>query len=171
MQPGCKSHTWVWCPASMCICAYIYTSMCSYVHLTTYMHVCICIIIICYITCIRGYSFITYIDHSTSLMLVEDNTSYISDIWDAAMLKADVDFSKNNTIALSLCTDGVPLYKSSKTSLWPVYLAILNLHPSIRMKSKNIITAGLWIGPAKPPMNHLIKATTKHLDHLSYSWL
>ena len=54
-------------------------------------------------------------------MFVEDNTSYISDIWDAAMLKADVDFSKNNTIALSLCTDGVPLYKSSKTSLWPVY--------------------------------------------------
>ena len=74
--------------------------------------------------------------------------------------------SRNN-IALSLFCDGVPIYKSSKTSLWPIYFTVLNLHPSIRHLAKNIIIAGLWVGPKKPPIDELFKPLTEMLDHLS----
>jgi len=65
---------------------------------------------------------------------------------------------------LSLFTDGIAIFKSARTTLWPVYLTILNLHPSVRTLAKNIITAGLWIGPTKPPVDHLF---TEMLDQLS----
>ena len=48
-------------------------------------------------------------------------------------------FSYSENLALTLSTDGVPLFKSSSVSLWPVYLPILNLPPEVRMNSKNII--------------------------------
>ena len=51
-------------------------------------------------------------------------------------------FSSPENIALSLSTDGVPLYKSSMISLWPVYLVILNLLAAIRMKAENVILCG-----------------------------
>ena len=82
-------------------------------------------------------------------------------------MKSDNDFSTQKEVALSLFTDGVSIFKSAKTTLWPVYLTVLNLHPSIRTLAKNIITAGLWIGPEKPPINHLLKPITEMLDQLS----
>lgn len=35
--------------------------------------------------------------------------------------------SNSFNLALSLCTDGVEIFKLSPVSLWPVYLVILNL--------------------------------------------
>lgn len=62
----------------------------------------------------------------------------MSDIWDAAFLQESIQnddfFSHSGNLALCLSTDGVPLFKSSSISLWPVYLAVLNLPPELRMK-------------------------------------
>ena len=42
-----------------------------------------------------------------------------------------------------------------------MYLSILNLPPSIHMKTENVLLAGLWYGPQKPPMNLLLTSVMK----------
>jgi len=97
-----------------------------------------------------------YIDNFDSLLYKRPTTTFVSDIWDAGYLQSYDFFSQRNRIALSLFCDGVPIYKSSKTSLWPIYFAVLNLHPSVCSLAKNIILAGVWVGPNKPPINDLL---------------
>ena len=61
----------------------------------------------------------------------------LEDIWDGSALRPMCGpgryFSNRHNLALALNTDGVPLYKSSPTSIWPVFLVILNLPAHIRM--------------------------------------
>ena len=76
-------------------------------------------------------------------------------------------FSYSENLALTLSTDGVPLFKSSSVSLWPVYLPILNLPPEVRMNSKNIILGGLWIGTTKLAMKLLLDPVLDNLKKLS----
>ena len=70
------------------------------------------------------------------------------------------------TIFLSASTDGVPLFKSSTVSLWPVSFVMLNLPPAIRMNSENIILAGFWVG-SKPAIETMKTITTSSLDNLN----
>ncbi len=80
----------------------------------------------------------------------------IHDVWDGSIWKSLSDrgryLSNRHNLALSLSTDGVPLFKSSSVSIWPVYLVILNLAAGIRMNAENVILCGLWVGPSKPIM-------------------
>ena len=79
-----------------------------------------------------------------------------------------VDFFSNlSNLALMMSTDGVPLFKSSSISLWPVYLVILNLPREIRINSENILLCGLWVGSIKPIMNDLLNPIAKTLKELS----
>jgi len=87
-------------------------------------------------------------------------------VWDAAYINNDNFFSSRN-LGLSLFCDGIPIFKSSKTTMWPVYYSILNLPPSVRTKASNILLGGLWIGPGKPPFEHLLKPLIKELNDLS----
>lgn len=57
---------------------------------------------------------------------------------------------------LILCTDGVPVFKSSKGSIWPVYLMVTSIPPEHRFKVDNMIVASLWFGPTKPNMYCLL---------------
>ena len=41
--------------------------------------------------------------------------------------------------------DGVSLYKSSKTSMYPIVGVILNLPPNLRTKKENMILLGIII--------------------------
>ena len=66
-------------------------------------------------------------------------------------------FSYREHLAFSLNTDGVPLFKSSSVSIWPVYLVVNNLPPDIRVNSENVILCALWCGPQKPPCHPLLK--------------
>lgn len=68
---------------------------------------------------------------------------------------------------MQLSTDGVPLYKSSSVSIWPVYFVILNLAAEIRMKAENIILCGTWVGPTKPKMNLLLEPIAKYVKQRS----
>ena len=53
-------------------------------------------------------------------------------------------------ISLTLNTDGVILFKSSKFSIWLVYLMINELPFKQRKQSENMIFCGLWCRDAKP---------------------
>ena len=97
--------------------------------------------------------------------------SNLSDVWDGLALKPLMSprrfFSTPNHLALSLSIDGVPLFKSSSTSLWPVSLVILNLPSKIRTNAQNILLAGVWVGPCKPPVNLLIDPVVKTIQSLT----
>ena len=84
----------------------------------------------------------------------------IGDIHDGAVIKALMQPGKFLSIpentGLLLNTDGVPVFKSSKCTLWPVYLAISSLPPHIRMNSDYILLAGVWSGPIKPNIAQLL---------------
>ena len=43
-------------------------------------------------------------------------------------------------------TDGIPVFKSSKFSVWPLYLVINELPLNKCLCSSNVILAGLWFG-------------------------
>lgn len=54
-------------------------------------------------------------------------------------------------------TDGVPVFKSSKVSIWPLYLVINELNYRKRMAYENMIFVGLWFGEKKPAMWTFLK--------------
>lgn len=68
---------------------------------------------------------------------------------------------------LVLNTDGVAIFKSSKHSLWPVYLSITSLPPELRMRKDFILLAGVWCGPSKPDLNAILKPTLEDIHQLN----
>ena len=68
-------------------------------------------------------------------------------------------------IGVIINTDGVALFKSSRLKMWPIYLALTNLPPLIRMNMENIIVCGMWIGVDKPDMTTLLRGTVRMLEN------
>ena len=95
----------------------------------------------------------------------------LHDVWDGSAVRPLCApgrfFSHKNHLALPLSTDGVPLFKLSKVSLWPVYLVILNLPANIRTNYENVILCGIWVGPTKPVMKLLLDPVMQHIQQLS----
>jgi hypothetical protein len=58
----------------------------------------------------------------------------------------------NRNITLSMFIDGVPLFKSSGVSMWPVYFIINEIPPKERFLKKNMLLWGIWQGTGKPKM-------------------
>lgn len=48
--------------------------------------------------------------------------------------------------------DGIPVFKSSKFAIWPLYFVINELPYKERISKDNMIFAGLWFGSSKPSM-------------------
>ena len=83
----------------------------------------------------------------------------ISDIYDGTLCQTWTDngfLSHPSKISLSWYTDGVPVFKSSKISVWHFYLSINELPLEIRKKRENTLLAGLWHGDSKPDMNRFL---------------
>ena len=84
----------------------------------------------------------------------------ISDMYDASLyaeLMENNGFLNNpNNLSFTWYTDGVPIYKSSKVSAWPLYLTINELPHEMRYKKENVILAGIWYGKKKPNANAFI---------------
>ena len=94
----------------------------------------------------------------------------ISDIYDGTLYQAWMDngfLSDRRNISLSWYTDGVPVFKSSKISVWPIYLSINELPFEIRKKRENTLLAGLWHGDIKPDMNRFFYSIRSDLQKLS----
>ena len=50
-------------------------------------------------------------------------------------------------------TDGISPFKSSRLTVWPIYLAFSSLPPTIRMNKANLVTCAFWVGQEKPSMS------------------
>ena len=86
----------------------------------------------------------------------DNKNNRICDIYDGELYKK---LSKHpnvlscpHNISFTWNTDGVPVFKSSNFSLWPLYLVINELPPKKRFSKDNMILAGLWFGSSKPAM-------------------
>ncbi|VDI09445.1 Hypothetical predicted protein [Mytilus galloprovincialis] len=98
-----------------------------------------------------------------------DHTT-ISDILDGEeyrKLKEPGGFlAHKNNITFSLFTDGIPLFQSSKVSLWPVYMILNELPPKQRFTRKNMVLWGIWQGCGKPQMNMFLRPLVEDLSQL-----
>lgn len=69
-----------------------------------------------------------------------------------------------NALSISFDCDGVPVFKSSNFSIWPLQ-GILNELPQKERKD-NILLLGLWFGSSKPAMTTLLKPFTDEMKTL-----
>lgn len=93
----------------------------------------------------------------------------ISDIYDGSKYREFVaslrESEKRTYVTLNINTDGVPTFKSSKYSIWPIYLQINELPVQDRFKS--LITCGVWFGKTQPEMNAFLSPLVNKLNKLS----
>ena len=91
----------------------------------------------------------------TSKQIQNDLT--ISDIKDGSLHKSLSEpgqfLSASDTISFTWNTDGVPVFKSSKMSIWPLFLEINELPYKERIHHDNMIISGVWYGDSHPNMN------------------
>lgn len=116
--------------------------------------------IIIFLTIIEQHNYFRYpLERAT-------NQDYIQDIYDGAVLKADPYglLSESENVGLILNSDGVPTFKSSKGSMWPVYLMVTNIPPNLRTKVDNLIVAALWYGPVKPLMDTILQPILERIS-------
>lgn len=76
----------------------------------------------------------------------------VSDITNAASFKElaeEVELGKDD-LTLNINTDGSPVFKSSRMSVWPLQFIINELPPSVRFQHPML--AGLWFGKRAPNM-------------------
>lgn len=102
--------------------------------------------------------FFTNFNHSKNRTKL--NPLNIEDIYDGRLyqeLIAKGFFSKEGSLnfTMILNADGVPVFHSNNKSLWPVFLNVLELPPSLRFKEENTVIAGLWFGK-KPNVNLIL---------------
>ena len=96
---------------------------CSYIHilckLSLYMHV---------------IYFLQEKIYTKQLKIFQGKDAYcdIKDGFVYQQLVSNGFLSKSNNISFQLNTDGVPVFKSSGCSFWPIHLLINELPPSIR---------------------------------------
>ncbi len=70
-------------------------------------------------------------------------------------------------LGLVINTDGVQTFNSTKHSMWPVFLMIINLPPDVRFLEKFLILAGVWFGPKKPSdMSLILKPVIEKIEKL-----
>jgi hypothetical protein len=93
-------------------------------------------------------------------------TIYVSDITSSLLYQQLVEkhHLSENDITLTWNTDGVPVFKSSSYSIWPIQCMVNELPPHLR--SKNILMTGLWFGQTKPHMNTFLKPFVDECRHL-----
>lgn len=87
---------------------------------------------------------------------IKKDSDNIEDIYDGELYRRHTGIngilSDVKNISLMWNTDGIPVFKSSKFALWPLYLVINELPYKERISRDNMIFAGLWFGSSKPVM-------------------
>ncbi|XP_070392858.1 uncharacterized protein [Dermacentor albipictus] len=103
-------------------------------------------------------------DKDALLQLKEKERSL--DVSDITQSKAYNEFGMGTyDISVSWNTDGVPLFESSKFSIWPLQLQVNEL--PFKYRVKRVLLAGLWFGEQKPDMNCFLKPFVDELNRLS----
>lgn len=94
----------------------------------------------------------------------------INDLYDGHLYQTFIQngfLSNRNNISLSWYTDGVPVFKSSKVSMWPLCFSINELPFKERVKRENILLAGMWFGNKKPDANQFLHKFRSQLKKLA----
>ena len=98
------------------------------------------------------------------------DSNNIEDIYDDRRYKTWIQpgqfLATQNNIPFLWNTDDVPVFKSSKFSIRPLYFAINELPLHMRWSSNSIILAGLWFGPQKPNMMTYLQPFNETISHL-----
>ena len=84
------------------------------------------------------------------------NHGHIEDIYDRELYQELMQqgfLADKHNISFMWNTDGIPVFHSSKFSIWPLYFRINELSPKKHGLKDNMILAGLWFGQSKPNMN------------------
>jgi len=93
----------------------------------------------------------------------------ISDVWDSELYQELSSKYSDETeyLTYNFNIDGMPIFKSSKKSNWPVLLCINELFPSERFK--HVLLCVLWIGSKEPTpqMNTFLKQFVEEAIQLS----
>ena len=77
-----------------------------------------------------------------------------------------------NALSISFNCDGVPVFRSSNYSIWPLQ-GILNELP-FKQRKENVFLIGLWFGNIKPVMTSFLLPFTKEMKKLSttdFTWI
>lgn len=74
--------------------------------------------------------------------------------------------SNCHNLSLMFNTDGIPVFKSSKVSVWPIYFTINELPFQQRTLKENALFGGLWFGERKPLMLQFLKPVFENLKSL-----
>ncbi|KAK3918405.1 N-(5'-phosphoribosyl)anthranilate isomerase [Frankliniella fusca] len=94
----------------------------------------------------------------------------IEDVYDGQLYRELITsgfISDSNPLNFTMMinSDGVPVFKASKKSLWPVFFNVLELPPHLRFKKEFTLIGGLWFG-GKPLVNILLGKLTSSLKHI-----
>lgn len=92
---------------------------------------------------------------------ITDGMAYQKVVGKMSLIESDLN------LTATFNTDGINLYSSSKIELWPIFLAINELSPSLRFARENIILAGIWQGKGKPPFHRFVGTFGKEMNKLS----
>ncbi|KAG8176072.1 hypothetical protein JTE90_025530 [Oedothorax gibbosus] len=92
----------------------------------------------------------------------------VSDIYDGTIyrnLNGGV-LSDEQNLTVTLNTDGSPVFKSSKTTMWPIQIMLNEFPPNERFHLKNIMVAGIWFGRKEPKMILFLTPFIQELEKL-----
>lgn len=106
----------------------------------------------------------TKADLHENLIKLQQPEEQITDVTSAECykrLRKARNLSKDD-LTLLINTDGSPVWKSSKTSIWPLQFIVNELPPKVRFKHP--ILAGLWFGKKHPNMQLFLHTFVKELN-------
>ena len=66
-------------------------------------------------------------------------------------------FYSGASLDVTIYTDGISTFKTSKYSIWPVYMVFNNMPMDQRFNLSNVLICGIWYGKSKPDMQILLK--------------
>lgn len=101
-----------------------------------------------------------------------DRDSFIRDIVDGQVYNDLPEPAvESHRVTLTLNTDGVDVFKTSKNSLWPIQAVINEIDIKDRFKTKNIMLLGVYYYNKHPDMQLLLKNMMLELKELNSSGL
>lgn len=94
----------------------------------------------------------------------------MKDICDGTLYQTLKSNSKEDFLSLTFIVpyihcDGVPIFQSSKFSIWPILCCVNEIPPESR--NKHVLLCALWFGPKKPDMSCFFKPFVEECASLS----
>lgn len=104
--------------------------------------------------------------HTNLTKLANKGSAVMTDVSEgkARSTLEDMSVLGESDLTLTLNTDGSPLFKSSKTSVWPIQFLVNELPPAERFE--NCALAGIWFGSQHPDMTVYIGKFVEKLNSM-----